>query len=181
MPAYALVRGEIDEDVRTSLTAFQGRRGIRRPIGAEGDRVATAWLARNVMLGGGSTPRGRTATDQAYPATVHWKLPDGGIGWIRLLCESPVTATARESALTIVCRLAETKTPCDRAVFLIHGTGLKAEGLSGNEWRLPGLTVAIQTDLAAPEFHKVGEGVEARYTIPDSRQHGTVTIVLNLR
>ena len=64
-------------------------------------RIATGWLASDVMAGGerGGSYR---AEGQYHPATVHWSLPDGSVAWWRVRHRRPVSATASRGALTVV-------------------------------------------------------------------------------
>jgi len=64
-------------------------------------RVASGWLAPDVMAGGERGGRFR-AEGQYHPVTVHWVLDDGSVGWLRLRHRGPLSATARSGTLTVV-------------------------------------------------------------------------------
>ncbi len=66
-----------------------------------GDRVATGWLAPGVMAGGARGARFR-AEGQFHPATAHWALLDGGVGWLRLRHRGPLSVTVGEAELAVV-------------------------------------------------------------------------------
>lgn len=64
-------------------------------------RFATGWLAPGVMAGGERGGRYR-AEGQYHPATAHWLLADGSVGWLRLRHRGPLSATATSGALTVL-------------------------------------------------------------------------------
>jgi hypothetical protein len=64
------------------------------------DRVATGWLAPGVMIGAERGGRFR-AEGQYHPATAHWSLPDGTVGWLRLRHAGPLSAVATPETLTV--------------------------------------------------------------------------------
>ena len=63
-------------------------------------RVATGWLAVDVMLGGERGGQWR-AEGQYHPATAHWRRDDGSVGWLRVRRRGPVAATATPGVLTV--------------------------------------------------------------------------------
>ena len=65
-----------------------------------GGRVASGWLAPDVMAGGERGGRYR-AEGQYHPATAHWLLEDGSTGWLRLRHRGPLFATATAGKLTV--------------------------------------------------------------------------------
>ena len=139
-PCFALLGAEVPADVQPQLAAFTGERLLRRPI-AEGKRVATAWLGAELMIGAQDTALARgvsRAGSQFHPATIHWRRPDGGTGWIALRECSRVNARAEPRKLTIEA--------IGDATFRIEAPGLEAAQLSAGQWRLPGLTVEIDSD-----------------------------------
>ncbi len=67
---------------------------------AEG-REATGWIAPGVMIGAERGGRFR-AEGQYHPATAHWALPDGTVGWLRLRHRGRLSATASPGVLEVV-------------------------------------------------------------------------------
>ena len=65
-----------------------------------GPRVASGWLGPDAMLGGERGGRYR-AEGQYHPATAHWLLPDGSIGWLRLRHRGRLSATANAGRLDV--------------------------------------------------------------------------------
>jgi hypothetical protein len=100
-----------------------------------GGRVATGWIATDVMAGG-ERGGGFRAEGQYHPATVHWSAPDGSVGWLRLRHAGPLSASASTAELRVVVHdhhrlgrqpvIVETSHPC---VF------------SHDRWSLPGRTI----------------------------------------
>ena len=103
-PTYVALGAQVPADVLAGFRAFQGERLLRRPI--EGPRTATAWLAADVMLGGEITGAARpagpgTRYNQFHPATIHWRVLGGEVGWMRLHAAPAVDAEAAKAMLTI--------------------------------------------------------------------------------
>jgi hypothetical protein len=65
-----------------------------------GGRVATGWLAHRVMAGGERGGPYR-AEGQYHPATAHWALDDGTVGWLRLRHRGRLSATASRGGITV--------------------------------------------------------------------------------
>ena len=86
-------------NVPPEVTFTDDERVIEQTLGD--GRIATGWLAPDVMAGGerGGSYR---AEGQYHPATVHWSLPDGSVAWLRVRHRGPVSATASRGALTVV-------------------------------------------------------------------------------
>lgn len=111
-------------DVREALGRLAGERRVEQVIVEDPRRVATAWLTRDLMLGGEHTGA-RPIHWQHHPATLHWRRPGGGVGWLRLVTPAPVDAVAHVGRLEMT----------------IH-TGLR--------W-LAGTGVPVWIELAGPE------------------------------
>jgi hypothetical protein len=100
-----------------------------------GDRVATGWLSPGVMIGGERGAR-FLAEGQYHPATVHWSLPDGSVGWLRLHHDGPLWATAAPGTLTVEVHDHPRRGRRPVIVETSH------PGLFGAElWSLPGRTI----------------------------------------
>ncbi len=81
-PQLAILGVHIPADAMRSFRTFTGQRLVRQPITDQ--RMATAWIGENAMWGGEKTGRtaGVAGHSQFHPATVHWRMPGGKIGWI---------------------------------------------------------------------------------------------------
>lgn len=136
----AKVGAAVPAEALAHFQRFHGERLVEREL--PGGRLATAWLGERLMLGGEVTglalaagPASRTIF---HPATVHWEMPGGDIGWI-LLREAPrVDARAAKGTLTV--------TAIGNSKWQIFAPGLKAEDVTRDRWVLPGLTVTVETD-----------------------------------
>jgi hypothetical protein len=153
-PLFDLLGARPPSDVRESLIRFEGARDIVQVIAGEPLRRATAWLDERVMLGGEYTS-GRFVNWQHYPATIHWLLPEGGTGWLRLKANAPVDVVASEGKLEIVVHCgakilrgaevrvffeidamgAEARIDCRESVWDL--TGLRLEWIIDAEWGPP--------------------------------------------
>jgi hypothetical protein len=147
-PCLAMVGVRVPEDVLLALCAFPGGHTVEQIVMDEPPVVATAWLADTTMLGGLTTGGTRSAGRQLHPATAHWRLPDGGLGWLRLVAGDAIDATASERRLEIRCS--------GNAAFQVYAPGAEMDGLSSAQWMLPGL--AVQVTAEADEFSVEAEG-----------------------
>ncbi len=155
-PVFAVMGTNIPKDALATFRTFSGPRLVVRTLPR--GRTATAWLDHHYMLGGTETKVGRGAGgphNQLHPATVHWQLPDGGIGWILLTDSSRLDARASPGRLSI-------KAIGD-AVFRLNAPGIEPVRVTGTSWRLPGLSLEVTHDAITVEF-KAGDGwVDATY------------------
>ena len=157
VPCFALLGAEVPADVRAQLARFPGEHSLRRPI-ADGRRVVTAWLGSELMIGGQHTALSRgvpQGQSQFYPATIHWRQPDGHTGWIALRECSRVNASAEPGRLLIEAT--------GDAVFRIEAAGLKPEQVDAGRWELPGLLVEIDSDARHCEVAIDDTGAKVTY------------------
>jgi hypothetical protein len=133
------------------LTAFSGEHTVEQAVTST--RTATGWLAETVMAGGEDGDLAVHARGQFHPATVHWAVPEGDAGWIRLVHHAPARAVASPGRLTISC------TPAASGPELwVRAPG--AAAIEGRAWHLPGLDVEVATapatvERAADDVHRV--------------------------
>ena len=154
-PVFSLVGTRIPADVMPHLREFQGERQVERVITQSPKLVATAWLGRDLMLGAESTSGTRGAGGQFVPVTAHWRLPDGGRGWVRLLASPPVDAWATKNTIEIAAK--------GEVVFRISASGTNPASLSRGEWKLPGLLVKVESDAAAFDITPAEDYVDLTY------------------
>lgn len=142
-PNFVALGAVVPSAVLAELHAFTGERVLRRPITAT--RVATAWLAERVMIGGELTGGALgvvPGVGQFHPATIHWRAPGGEVGWVRLYAAPPADAEAGRETLTV-----RAASPGE-LVWRVSAPGLTAAQFSPDRWRLPGLDVRVETDAA---------------------------------
>lgn len=186
---FALVGTEIPADVLPDFIRFSGERAIRQPITSEPSRIATAWLGETLMIGAESTPLDDYAffkpSDQFHPATLHWRTPGGGIGWLRLRHIGPVDASAGVNRLTIAGtvepslaqRFGSQHTEWVYEIFLPEGAD--GVGVAADRWQLPGLSVTVTSDLA--EMGAEWDGDRLRLVYPVEGGRTTVNFALSLQ
>lgn len=93
-PCAALLGARIPDDVMPALRAFGSEHDVEQVVDEDVGLVATGWLSEELMAGG-ARGGGFNASGQYHPATVHWRAPDGSIGWLRLVHSPLSRARAR--------------------------------------------------------------------------------------
>ncbi len=156
VPPIVVLDTRIPADAMKSFRSLQGEHQVRRPIADE--RIATAWIGKNVIFGGEITghTRGVDAASQFHPVTAQWQAP-GKIGWIQLTRCPKIDASADKKGIDIA------TAPGDVS-FRIFAPGLVASKTKSAEWTLPGLTVHIDSDSKSFTAEQRGEFVEVTYT-----------------
>ena len=94
---------------------------------------------------------------------MHWRQPDGAIGWLRVEHHAPTRARAEERRLIVECDLHPTRGP--QPVRWVTNT--TPFGVDLDRWRLPGLTVDVTTEasLEDPEALRYGHLSGARFEL----------------
>jgi len=175
-PVFALVGLRMPEDARPHFVAFQGQRQVEHVIANEPQRVATAWIGATVMLGAEDSGGTHRFDDQFHPATIHWLIEDGVVGWIRLRHSAPADARAERNQLAIVCTA---RAGGDQEfMFQIAAPQIDLAALQPNRWELPGLTVRVETNAGGLTVARAGALVELRYRV--SGESGRVAIQFTL-
>jgi hypothetical protein len=175
-PNYAILGVRIPADALPHFRAFQGERLIEHVISDAPRRVATAWLDRTVMLGGEDVAGQRHPSRQFHPATIHWLQPDGTVGWVRLMYTTPVDAQAQPNTLTITCT--DPEAPTDDIMFQIAAPSLTPDAIQSDLWRLPGLTVHVETNAQEPQIEQNDIGVMVRYRAQDQDRNTPIRFTL---
>ncbi|MCZ7536748.1 MAG: hypothetical protein M5T61_13170 [Acidimicrobiia bacterium] len=143
----ALLGPRIPDDAIADLTLFRGERRVEHDLGS--GRIASAWLAPDVMVGAERGPADWGGWDQYHPATIHWTHPDGGVAWLRLLHGGGVDAVASPGVLEVTARPPASGRD-GTALLGALGAGEARLG-SGGRWSLPGLDVRVTSDGALGE------------------------------
>jgi hypothetical protein len=141
----------VPPDALVNLQTFSGERTVEQTITTDPSRVATAWLAEDVMFGAQSGPASGIGWYQHAHATIHWRRPGGSVGTVRLRPEVVADATARPGELRIVSSTAQ------QIAFDVD----PPPRVEANAWLLDGIALDVETD--------------AVYT--DADDSGTVTYV----
>ena len=98
--------------------------------------MASAWLDETFMLGAEHTSRSKQGHYQFHPLTIHWRMPDGQIGWVKLVHSQPVDVVAGERELTLAGR--------GEMMFQVFSPGAVQEDILCESWGLNGLTVRLE-------------------------------------
>ncbi|NLD42436.1 MAG: hypothetical protein GX657_02970 [Chloroflexi bacterium] len=154
-PALAAVGVRVPADALPALRAFPGEHTVQRPLMGRPFVEASAWLGEECMIGAAVTDLSRPAGGQMHPATMHWRLPDGSIGWLRLVEGERVEARAAARTLTISC--------AGNAAFQVHAPGAGLGAARRDAWHLPGLTVRVEASAAGFAVVPSDEGLTISY------------------
>jgi hypothetical protein len=155
-PHLAILGTKIPPEAFEQMKTFQGDHLLHKQITAE--RVATAWIGRDVIFGGEITGKTKDAgtTTQFHPATVQWRTPSGEIGWVRLMESPMIDATADKQGLTI--------STTGTIRLRIHAKDMVQTKISATAWELPGLRVAIASDAKNFSVQKTEDATDLIYT-----------------
>jgi hypothetical protein len=156
IPNLVILDTEIPADAMKSFHALQGEHPVHRQI--TDDRIATAWIGKNVIYGGEITnhTRGVDGASQFHPVTAQWQMPGGKIGWIQLTQTPPIDASATRGQLVI--------TASGDVHFRIFAPGVSSAQLEEKMWTLPGLKVHVTTDAKGYTVQADKQFFEVAYT-----------------
>jgi hypothetical protein len=141
-PLLQHVGVRVPADARGAFETFVGPHAVEQVIDDDPRRVATAWIDDHLMLGGESHADGPQARGQYHPATIHWRRPDGGVGWLRLVHHGPTRARADGRTLAVECGPHRRRGP----VELRWESNTEALDVRAAHWSFPGLEVSVTTD-----------------------------------
>jgi hypothetical protein len=139
-PQIAILSARIPAPAMKKFRTFTGPHLVTRTIDEQ--RIATAWIGEHAIWGGEATSLTKDVgpTSQFHPATVQWRTPSGKIGWVQLTRAPNLNATADRNGITI-----ETKGDVS---FRIAANGVAPPSITANQWNLPGMSIAVQSDGA---------------------------------
>ncbi|MDP6040896.1 MAG: hypothetical protein QGG64_20265 [Candidatus Latescibacteria bacterium] len=179
-PCFGMVDTMIPEDVLSHFKAFSGERLIEKRISTTPDRVATAWLSDKVMIGAEATPLDGSEeetyykmSNQFHSATIHWKMPDGNVGWMRLRHLGAVNAKAEKGRLIVAGKMEQglaNKYGDDHKqfVFELHvPRDVAVENIRADRWDLPGLSMRVESNVGDPRIEQDGDKMNVIYTVTD--------------
>lgn len=148
LPLVAALGSPAPEDARRHLEAFRGARAVEQRIPGGAGRVATARLRETCMWGGEHTG-GRVVHWQHHPATLHWRAPDGGAAWLRVVTNAPVDAVADDAGLGVT---VHTGLPWLREAEVRVGLEVwpppEPTTPASARWSLPGLSLGVRSEPA---------------------------------
>ena len=101
-------------------------------------RTTTAWMADGATAGAEAADHDLSWWEQYVAAVLHWRTPDGGIGWLTVRRPGPSTATAPPGELRVPIGAG-----ADGPALVTVG-GIDAPAVpSGGIWALPGIELAV--------------------------------------
>ena len=155
-PAIVVLDTKIPANAMKSFHALQAEHEVRRPI--QDQRIATAWIGKNVIYGGEITghTRGVDGASQFHPATAQWQIPGGKIGWMQLTRCPFIDATADRKGLAITVEKGD-------VAFRLFAPGAETGAVKANLWTLPGLNVAIEADSTDFSVEQHGQFIDLKY------------------
>ena len=157
----ALVGTRFPDSSLPHLMAFQGARRVEQRITDE--RVASAWLEDGLMLGAEHTNRSKRGHSQFHPLTIHWQMPAGQIGWVKLIHALPVDVTAGERALVLEGQ--------GEMTFHIYSPGSKPDDLRADQWVLNGLEVKVEGSVGIYQVQMFEDGLlEISYQAAETQE-----------
>jgi hypothetical protein len=159
-PLLQHVGVRVPDAVRGAFDAFGTPHAVEQLVDDDPRRIATGWLADDLLVGAEAGDGGLHARGQYHPATVHWRRPDGGVGWLRLVHHGPTQATAGERRLEVTCHPHPRRGPQP----LRWDSNDDALEVAPDRWSFPGLEVSVTTDahLVDPvtrTYAPAGDGV----------------------
>lgn len=160
-PCVAAVGAVVPDEALPHFRAFEEERGIEQIISSKPRRVATAWIGRDLMLGGETTGGAGRVWYQFIPATIHWRAGDD-VGWLRLNHTQPVDARVSRTTMTISGAGLDTEPAT--FTFAIAAPGIAAAMITPDRWTLPGLTLRVETNAIGPDAVLDDGRLVIRYT-----------------
>jgi len=146
-PLVATLEAPIPRDVRDAFLRFPGPHGERQRVCDAPLREATGWLDEAWMAGAEHCRADLSWWDQYVAATLHWRLPAGGTGWLAVRAPGPVRARADRDGVTLEWDGAEPR----EATLRVHAPGAATGAFAEATWRLPGLTLEVEGTAVAVE------------------------------
>lgn len=160
IPSYVALGVKVPPEVLAGFREYQGDRQLERIITP--DRRATAWITRDLMIGGEITHLTRDAGagtnyGQFHPAAVHWRVGAGDVGWFAIVQSPRIDARAEPGRLVVNTTAGDTR-------FRVGAPGLLPSMITRGEWSLPNLAVRIDTDATAIDLEEgPGGSIEVVY------------------
>lgn len=157
-PCVALLGARLPEELAERFVRFGGERYLEQTISDAPRRVATAWLHERLMLGGQVSSGAMMIPRQFHPATAHWRAPDGGVAWFRLVYQGgrAADAVARPYAL-------ELTPPIVHADLVFEVAARRPKDIRAERWALPGLNVRVEGDWEGFGARPNGTHLELAY------------------
>ena len=165
-PCLAILGVDAPSEIAAAFSVFEGPRGVEKRITTEPERVATAWLDEHYMIGAEDSGGYSGRNFQYHPATIHWRMSDGETGWLALRHIGQIAAKAELGRLSIEAEIkGEQQTEAGHPrefVFEIFSPNVAV--FEEDVWRLDGLDIGIETDIAQRAVEITGTTAIVRFT-----------------
>lgn len=165
---FSLLDRPIPTDVTTLFRRFGEPRHLVRKIDT-GRRIyeVEAQLEADWMMG--TVVGMHRSWDQHCPATIHWRRPDGGLGWLLVHGTSGVDARLVNGSIQVFMPRPSPKRPL--TVYLSDPTFPPGD-FSRDSWTLPGMEIGVQTPLEPPKVaavrdNRLGQVLAVVWEIPE--------------
>jgi len=153
-PLTAALGRRVPDDARSALTHFPGEHSVVQQVAANPERIATGWLGERLMIGAERHASDRySAWEQYTPATVHWQLPDGGVGTIAARTNGAPAFEASPRALTLGGSPGTATSEVRISIFI---PSQEATRFDPKRWTLPGLVVDVDGAWGEPRTERAG-------------------------
>jgi hypothetical protein len=129
---------------RPAFERFPGAHAVEQVIESSPLRMATGWLEEHLAIGGEAGESALHARGQFHPATIHWRQPDGTVGWLRIEHHAPTRATASQRRLVVDCDPHHLRGAQPVRWF----TNIPSVEIVEGGWKLPGIRVDVTTDAS---------------------------------
>jgi hypothetical protein len=146
VPLVVLLGTHAPDTVVESLSGFRGPRLLSRTFRDKPPHTATSWLGEQLMAGGIASDGSGNTTSRTlcHPAMVHWRMPNGGIGWLRAVCDAPLNAVAAENRLSLTILGDRPDSRAAVIAFEVSAKGVEPGRIGRRQWDLPGLIVELE-------------------------------------
>lgn len=165
-PPLVAVGVRVPAEVLPHLHTFQGERQIKRVISRDQQRIVTAWIGNDILVGGEYTSYSQPTSDQFHPATIHWKSTANTISWIKLIYTTVTTlvnAVAEKGELSISVLLQENNEL--NVTFQIYAPGSSIDSIQAHLWQLPDLSVSVETNAHYVGTSFNGQSFDVSYVL----------------
>jgi len=166
-PVIAILHPEVPEDALPRLRTFKDAARSLKRVHSRG--VATAYMDKTLMLGASRLNR---RWDQHFPATIHWKIGEAGLGWVALSGLNEHVEPVVKDATLRISRTAKSK---EALLFHIAAPGVTEDQIKADRWQLPGRTIAVErgkgvslSSVKAVKHTWFGPCLEVQYETPNA-------------
>jgi hypothetical protein len=166
-PLMAVLGMTMPEDAAPHFRAFQSPRRFEQMI-EDGlrPRTAQSWLDRTFMVGAEQTTGAGHRSKTAHPFTLHWKISDSDVGWIRMLRDTPAVPRIMDDTVVSTPARKQLSPSSQYLEFEVFSPGATTQAFQGTRWDLPGMALGVETHLSSPDIAIKDGRFTVRYSLP---------------